>query len=202
MGSSRRFATLLVGGIGLALAGPAVAQFSDSFSFLNAVRERDGAKAQPLADKPGASVVNTRDPNTGETPLHIIVKTHDQTWLSFLLQKGALPDLKDKQGNTPLSLAAQTDDVDSARQLLQYRASPNVMNNNGETPLILAVHSRDVGMVRLLLSVGANPKTSDSIAGKSAIDYATEDSRGAPMLKLLNEAKTAKLAPNVAGPTR
>jgi len=62
------------------------------------------------------------------------------------------------------------------------------------------VHKRDLAMVRVLLARGANPKRTDSAAGYSAIDYARQDPRAAPILRLLEQPATPTRA--VAGPTR
>jgi uncharacterized protein len=189
--------------IALALASialPASAQFSDSFSFLQGVKDRDGQKATDALNH-NKAVAATRDPKTGESSTHIVVRRHDQTWLSFLLANGAPADGKDNQGLTPLMIAAQTGDAEAARMLLSVGARVNAINNSGETPLIMAVHARDTVMTRLLITSGADPKLKDTIAGKSALDYATEDPRGSAVLRILAEAKP-KAAPSgpIAGP--
>ena len=201
MGVRPRFSMLLALGAGFA-AFPVAAQFSDTYTFLQGVKDRDGDKVTPLVNKPGAPVLNARDPNTGETAIHIVVKRHDMTWLGFLLGKGAQPDLKDRAGNTPLLVAAQTGDAESARTLISYGASVNAINGNGETALILAVHGRDTTMVRVLIANGANPGTRDTIAGKSAAEYAAEDSRGAAIVKILAEAKPKGPSAVISGPVR
>ena len=199
MGSPRRLSILL--GLALAAATPATAQFSDSFNFIKAIKDANGSDVMTYLNKPGAPVLNARDGSTGETALHIVTRRHDSTWLSFLLARGADTSIKDRSGLTPLAIAAQGGDVAAASLLLQAGANANAVNASGETPLILAVHNRDLPMVRLLLTNRANPDTADTIAGKSARDYATEDRRGAPLLKLFEEAK-AKPATTVMGPTR
>lgn len=197
-GKRKRFIPALVAAA--LFATPALAQFSDSYNFLKAVRDRDGAKVTEAVDKPGASIINTRDYSTGESALHIVVKRRDNAWLAFLLAKGAKPDMKDNGGNTPLNMAAQLRFVEGAQLLLSGGAAPNIPNSRGETPLIMAVHNRDAAMVRALLAGGANPLLPDRIAGKSARDYAAEDSRSPAMLKLIDEAKPAKPKGNIAGP--
>jgi uncharacterized protein len=184
--------------VALALA-PALAsaQFSDSYNFLKAVRDRDGAKATEIVSKPGSTIVDTRDNGTGEAAIHIVTKRRDLTWLSFMLGKGAKTDTKDRQGNTALLLAAQIGFVEGAQLLLKLRAGVDIANSSGETPLIRAVQNRDAGMVRMLIAAGANPTKTDRLAGLSARDYAMRDSRAAAILKILDETKTAKPA---AGP--
>lgn len=182
------------------LATPALAQFSDSYKFLKAVRERDGAKVTEVIEQPGSTLINTRDYVSGEGALHIVVKRRDPQWLAFLLSKGAKPDLRDGQGNTPLLIAAQLGFVEGAQTLIGEGAGVNIGNSRGETPLILAVHNRDTAMTRALLAAGANPLLPDRIAGKSARDYAAEDRRSTALLKMLDDAKPKKPAGKIAGP--
>lgn len=185
----------------LLVAVPVLAQsYSDGFTFIKAVKERDATKALSLIATPGTIVINTRERGTGEGALHYMVRQRDLTWLAFLLGKQAKPDLQNNQGETPLNLAAQIGWIDGAQLLLSQRASVDLGNNRGETPLIRAVQKRDIAMVRLLLSRGADPKRTDAVAGYSAIDYARQDSRGASILKML-EAPAATRKP-AAGPKR
>ena len=178
------------------------AQFSDSFNFLKAVRDRDGEKATKLIEKPGGTVINTRDVKSGETALHIIVARRDITWLNFILAKGGKPDLANAAGDTPLMLAAQLRWIDGVRILLANGATVDKANDNGETALIRAVQLRDLGMVRLLVSLGANPDKRDAIAGMSARDYAEREGRSAGLTEALAAAKPAKPVNSaVQGPT-
>ena len=184
----------------LMLAAPATGQnFSDSYTFMKAVRDRDGTKVTDLIAQPGSIVLNTRDRSTGETALHLVVRDRDYNWTAFLLQKGARPDVHDKSGNSPLTLAAQLGWIEGAQLLVARKAGVDFANTNGETPLILAVHRRDLAMVRLLLGLGADPKRADRIAGLSAIDYARRDPRAAPILKLLEAPRAPAQA--AVGPT-
>src|SRR4051812_37392905 len=183
MGLKNGVSRAILCGLALAWAMPAAAQFSDSYNFLKAVRDGDGDKATELLAKPGAPVLNTRDPATGESALHIVVKQHNDNWVAFLLNKGALPDVKDRQGNTPLHVAALSGDPTAATYLIGQGAKIDPTNNNGETPLILAVHRKDLVVTRQLIDAGASPRIADTIAGKSALDYATDDPRGAALVK-------------------
>ena len=185
----------------LMTAGPAMAQFSESYNFLKSVRDADGAAATKALDKTSNGIVNTRDYTNGESALHITVKRRDMTWTSFMLAKGANPNVKDSQGDTPLMAATRVGFVEGVNLLIQQGAQVDLVNGNGETPLIVAAQTRNIPLVRILLAAGADPKKSDRIAGKSAIDYATGDPRSVAVLKVLQEAPVAaKPKPKIAGP--
>ena len=173
----------------LTVAVPAVAQFSDSYNFLKAVRERNGSKAIELLNKGGPTLIDTPDGNTGERGMHIAVKDRDLSWVGFLMQKGARVDLKDRNGNTPLMIAARIGFVDAARLLIAKGAQVNVANSFGETPLIMAAQKRDLAMVLLLLTQGADPAKRDIASGMSARDYAVRDGRSEMIVKLIDETK-------------
>jgi uncharacterized protein len=183
----------------LALTAPASAQFSGSYTFLKAVKDRDGAKAIDLLGKGGPNLVDTADVSTGERAMHIVVRERDMSWLGFLIQKGARIDLKDGQGNTPLMTAARIGNLDAARLLLARGAQINTSNGAGETPLIMAVQRRDVPMTRLLLTEGADPARRDAASGMSAREYAQRDGRSEAILRLMDEIKPAAKRV-VAGP--
>lgn len=173
------------------IAAPLAAQgFSDSFTFLKAVRERDGAVAQRILSNPATTAINARDQATGEGALHILVRGRDLSWLAFMLGRGARPDSQSIDGTTPLILAAQIGWREGAEQLLSRRANPNLGNRSGVTPLIVAVQRRDLQMVRLLMSQRADPNQTDNLAGYSAIDYAQQDPRAAPILRELQQARS------------
>jgi uncharacterized protein len=185
-----------IGALSLALAAIAMpsaapAQFSAGYTFLKDVRDRDGQKVTDAIAKPGsgAIIIDTKDPATGETALHIVTKGRDTTWLNFLLSKGAKADARDNSGNTPLMIAAQLGWADGISLLVQRRASVDLANSAGETPLIRAVQNRDANTVRLLLMAGANPAKRDIGSGLSARDYAARDPRGALILRTIDEAR-------------
>lgn len=199
-GRSRWWAAMAAAAI-TAAAPVAAQQFvSDSYTFLKAVRDRDGNKATELLDKSNNNLVISRDTNSGETALHIAVKRRDPTWLSFMVGRGAKLDARDNQGLTPLADAAQLGWTEGAQALLDLGASVDLPDNRGETPLILATQTRSVTTVKLLLERGADPHATDSVAGMSALDYATRDGRSPAVLKLLQDAKPV-VKKRVSGPS-
>ncbi len=183
----------------LALAGPAAAQFSDSYNFLKAVRDRDVNAAIEMADKPGTTVVNTRDNDSGEAAVHIVTRRGDLGWLGLLYQKGANLNVKDRDGNTPLILAAITRWTDGAATLIRLRADVNAQNRLGETALLKAVQSRDLGLAKALIDAGANPDIADN-SGISPRAAADNDSRAASIAKLFKDIP-AKPSGRVQGPS-
>ncbi len=173
------------------IAPPAQAQFSDSYNFLKAVRERKGEEAEKFLSEPGTVIVNTRDSTSGETALHIVITRRDSTWLGYLLQKGANPNLADKKGTTPLMLATQLNYVEGIDLLVKKKVQVDQTNRSGETALILAVQLRNAEAVRALLKAGANPDNKDSRVGYSARDYAKQDGRATAIVAILeNNGKT------------
>lgn len=161
-----------VGAAPAGLIAPAHAQlFSQGYEFLEAVKERDGDVVTEMLNKPGTQVVNTRDITNGRTGLHIVVERRDPLWVRFLIQRGADPNIKDKNGIYPIQISANLGDVDSVEALIKGGAQIDVADSQGETPLIAAVHKRDTALIARLLKEGANPDRNDN-SGRSARDYA------------------------------
>lgn len=184
----------------MSLAAQAAAQVaSPGYTFLQAVRERDGNKATELIAQPGSNVVNYRD-DRGESGLHLVTAQRDLTWLRFLLGKGADANVANREGDTPLILASRIGFAEGADVLLARGAQVDRTNRRGETALIIAVQQRNLPLVRLLSERGANPDRTDNATGRSARDYAKMDSRGPEMLRIMDAAKTVKKPVEIAGP--
>ncbi|ABC62127.1 hypothetical protein ELI_00175 [Erythrobacter litoralis HTCC2594] len=145
--------------------------FSDSYNFLEAVRDRDGNQVTQIIETPGSTLINTRDLATGDTALHIVAERRDTVWIRFLTQKGANPNIANKAGVTPLMISASLGNTEGVEALIKAGARHDEGNNLGETPLITATHQRNIEMVKLLLSKGADPDRNDN-SGRSARDYA------------------------------
>jgi ankyrin repeat protein len=185
----------------VALATPATAQLgmSDGHKFLQAVKDAKGQDVTDMLNKPGSTIIDTHDTGSGETALHIVVKRSDNTWLRFLLQHGADPNARDNSGTTPLMLAVSQNCLACVETLIDAKANVDLPNNRGETPLIRAVQIHNIAMVRDLLKADADPDETDHIAGLSARDYATRDTRSPAIAKLLADAPKAHKAA-VEGP--
>ncbi len=183
--------SLPIAGVAVLASTPAHAQFSDSYTFLKAVRDRDGEEATRLLSDQSSRLVNTRDVGNGETALIIVAKRRDLVWLRFLAARGADVNLADRQGMTPLMHATLLGFAEGATELLERGAVVDQANRRGETALIMAVQRRDPALVRLLVRRGANPDRSDHVAGLTARDYARRDDRTGTILALLDSKEPA-----------
>lgn len=186
--------------VAMALAMPAAAQFSDSYNFIKAVRDRDFIKARDILDKPGSTIIDLKDRDNGETALHIVTRRRDVPWLTYLLQRKADANQRDRNGDTPLIIAASSGFSEGVTLLLAGGAQVDLPNSRGETALMRAVHNRDVPSVRALLDAGADPDRADNLAGRSAREYAAEDTRSGQVGRMLADAPKKK-AGRAVGPT-
>ena len=183
---------VIAGALFAMLASPASAQHqSDGYKFLKEVRDRDGTVATELLDQPGNTTINARDITSGETALHAVVQRRDLTWVRFLLQRGANPNIADKNGVVPLQIAAQLGFIEGVEQLIKRGADVDVSDTTGETPLISAVHRRDLKLVELLVVNGSNPDRTDN-SGRSARDYAMLMGARAGVLEAIEKAEKGK----------
>lgn len=197
-----RIGRLAVAALALALlAGqPAAAQFSESYNFLKAVKDKDGGKATEFLDKPGGNtIVNTKDGDSGETALHIVTRRGDLNWMGFLIGKGANVNARDREGNTPLIIATIARWTEGVALLTNIKAQVDGQNRLGETALLKAVQGRDSYNAKALIDAGANPDISDS-SGVSARSAAESDPRAATIAKLLKDVPVRK-AKAMQGPS-
>ncbi len=180
--------------LALGLAVPAAAQFSDAYNFIKAVKDKDAAKVKEITDKPGNTIINSRDRDTGEAALHIVTKRGDAAWLGFLLQLGANANVQDGEGNTPLMMAVQSRWADGVTIFTAIKAQVNLQNKLGETALLKAVQNRDAFIAKTLLDAGANPDLNDN-SGTSARTMAESDPRAVGIARLLKDVPVRKARP-------
>ena len=189
----RKFASAILPVLALVLAVPVAAQFqSEGYKFLEAVKEREGDTATEMLNKPGTTIVNTRDITSGDTGLHLVIQRRDVLWIRFLLQNGADPNIRNKKGVTPLQLATSMSFTDGVEALIKGGANVNVGDQTGESPLIAAVHQRNHELARVLLAKGADPEHTDN-SGRSARQY-MELMTGNTLMKQVFEDADAKRA--------
>lgn len=180
---------LIATAIGLSAAAAQAQQVSgfDRLKFVEAVEEEDGGKLRELFDKYGKTILNAEN-NKGDTPLTVSIrKRHD--WAYFFLREGANPNLAGADGDTPLIVAARVGFLGAAEQLLARKALIDAENKRGETALIAAVQAKQVPMVKLLLEHGADPDKTDNFQGRSARDYAKQNTRDKDLLALIESSQ-------------
>ncbi len=196
----RVFRVMAMAALVLAATPAASQHFSDGYQFLEAVRKADGNKVNTYLQDKTLRIVNTKDRNTGEGALHIVVKRSDPTYLTVLInQPDVNVNIQDRDGNTPLLIAAERGWEPGVTALLAKKANVNLANSGGVTPLIRAVQVHDIEIVRALLDAGADPDKADFGGGLSARDYARQEARYPTIAKLLADAPKVKTRA-VAGP--
>jgi ankyrin repeat protein len=108
------------------------------------------------------AALNGQD-DEGMTPLACAIVQEQMEAVRFLLDKGADPNIPDKNGDTPLGLAAsrnKTNGTPLCELLLAKGAVVNPTNNKTEfniPPLSWAVSSDNTELVKILLAHGADP---------------------------------------------
>lgn len=183
-------------GLGLAamtvMPSPALAQFSEGYKFLEAVRKKKGDEVTDTLAQPGTTIINTRDVTSGQAAIHIVTARRDLTWMTFIISKGANVNLRDFKGVTPLVLAANLGFLEGVELLVSKGARVDEANNAGETPLITAVHNRNLALLRVLLKAGADPERSDN-SGRTARDYAKLEGPGNQVLAEIESSAKNKV---------
>jgi len=183
------FAILTAAAIAV-ISAPAAAQLGTdkALEFVQAVKERDGGKAEQLLGDNPKLLVNARDLE-GNTALLIAVSRSDESYTGYLLNKGADPNQAGKGGDTPLIIASRFGFEQGVEWLIGMGAKVDAANKMGETALITAVVQRQKPIVRILLDAGANPDKTDTAAGYSARQYAQRDSRARDILNMIEAKK-------------
>src|SRR5688572_21678976 len=151
--------------LGAALATGAVAQGQpDSEVLLEAIEEQRNNDVVDLVTRKGRAIINSRG-YSGATPLTAAMRKRNASYVSYLIQNGAEPNLADKDGDTALMIAARLGYMEGVLTMLAARASVDAANRQGETALIIAVQNRQVQIVRRLLEAGASPTRTDNASG-------------------------------------
>ena len=109
-------------------------------------------------------------------PLHRVadVKTKSKI-VSYLLQRGANPNIRDTYDQTPLLHA---NNIKAVRALLDHGADPNIADNRGLTALHMAAlgdkRQESVQITKALLQSQANPN-SQTLTGQTPLHFAVSN---------------------------
>ena len=166
--------------------------------------------------------IDSRD-NVGNTPLHLAV----HRWLlvpevkrqsaHLLLDKGANPNLRNRDGTAPLHIAVAEAHLEAVRLLVHFGAELDLRDLDGLSALQLAMQCRkipstDPQLLRILLEEGADPNVQDQ-NGRTPLHMAAFESQleaveiltefGADLQTRDNDGHTAvQLAINCRKPQR
>lgn len=175
---------LLIFALAVAAGKPAAAQFSDTWEFLKAVKEKDYVEMRTRLVR-GANV-NGKDAD-GFPAIVIAADGRDLRLIGFLLEQGAYVNgSTDKASETALMRASERGALDVVRFLLNRGADPDLEDRRGETALMKAARARKKDAVRILIDAGADVDQAD-YTGKTALAYARE-ARARTVERLLEDA--------------
>ncbi len=126
----------------------------------DAARKGDLAKIKALVAK-NPALVNDRDHQFGDTPLHDAVIGNYKDIVVFLLSKGADINSKDDNGATSLHKAALNNRTEMTAFLISKGANVKYRDMDGNTPLHWAAEAGKTGPAQVLLKNGADVNAKD-----------------------------------------
>ncbi len=129
----------------------------------------------------------------GHTALHLAASVSNIVAVQKLLEKGANPNILDKEGMSPLHVAALYGREAEIFDLLVAHGKVSVdhVDGNGQTALHLAARNVNIGAVQKLLERGANPNITNKW-GQSPLHVAARQRNGKTIIDLLLEAQKVK----------
>jgi ankyrin repeat protein len=122
----------------------------------------------------------------GETALHFAASESNVNAVQKLIEKGANPNIFDKNKMSPLHIAAMQRDVNPIIDLLLAHPKVKVddVDGKGHTALHLAASESNVNAVQKLIEKGANPNIFDKW-GQSLLHVAAWERDGIAVIDLL-----------------
>lgn len=134
------------------------------------------------------------------------VQRSDVEGVKKLLNKGANPNVKNKDGKTPLCLISQnTYDVNTEQifiLLLKAGANPNIKDNAGLATLhYLSLCNPNIRLAKILLKFGADPNLRCDYCGETPLGLICSFKRSVEFVKLLVKFGADVYGENDAGKT-
>jgi hypothetical protein len=111
--------------------------------------------------------VNTRDKESGWTPLMAAALSGSIDVVKLLVEKNAHVNAQDKFFWTPLMIASRAGHLDIVRVLLDAGANVNAKTNAGYTALMAAAKQGHADIVKLLLARGADVHARDQLGWRA-----------------------------------
>lgn len=116
----------------------------------------------------GSDMINSLD-SSGFTTLQYAAAAGDIDRTSYLIKRGANPNIQDKDGNTALYWACIKGYDNIVQYLLSHGADPTIPNNVGESPLYCAVAVSEPSIVSLLLLSFSNIVNQATLEGETPL---------------------------------
>jgi ankyrin repeat protein len=136
--------------------------------FFSIVANSDLPALQKLNPEIVRELINATDRASGLTPLMLAIKSHNAEAASWLISRGATPDLPCARGTSPLMYAAKRGDCAMLQLLLSAGAAVGQADPEQRTPLHHAAMQGKEEAVALLLDRGAALEHQD-VEGNSAL---------------------------------
>lgn len=130
--------------------------------------------------------IETVEPTTGTTPLHMAAQVGHYEVIDVLVRSGAKVDKQAVNGETALYTAASRGEARAVGVLLRAEADPLVAHCRGVTPLEIAVREQHAEVVRELLDHVGIEGCGGVDDGRLALECAAEQ-RETCILKMLSE---------------
>ena len=165
----------LAAGCSVSVLLAVAATASSDLRLVEAVKNRDAARAQALLTE--RVDPNVRQPD-GATALHWAAHWDDLATVELLIHAGAEVDTANDYGVTPLAVACQNGSTASAKiveTLLQAGANPDAELPSGETVLMTASFAGSVDAVQSLLARGADVNATETIKAQTALMWAVSE---------------------------
>ena len=105
--------------------------------YLNAVKNNNISEVVNLVSE--GIDINVQDKRNGWTALHYAVYYGYYKTAKYLLENGALTEVRNKNGETPLHIAVKRGNIKLVKLLLEYGAETDVIDNRGKKPLDYAL---------------------------------------------------------------
>lgn len=124
-------------------------------------------------------LINMKDKEHGNVALHVAASRGDMGLATFLISRGADPNVRDIFGNGPLHYAIDKGKKSVAELLLNNGANPNLQDFRGNSPIHVACTNNDVDGVKVMIQFSADPDMPD------LQDVKPRDKTNSPLIRSL-----------------
>ena len=134
--------------------------------------------------------INGFDPSDlwEDTLLHFAAKYDQPAAIDMLLQRGALPEVRNAVDHSPLLAAAKHGAHSAATALLAQGADVHTTDADGRTPLFWAIAADNESLVALFLQHGADPDLVIDLHDRKLTPRSYAKTRGhQPILNLIDK---------------